>query len=195
MIRTPPLALPLALFAVLLPAAAFAHTGIGAHGAPFVSGLAHPVLGADHMLAMVAIGLFAALTGGRATWAYPATFLAAMLAGGLLGFAGVPVPLVEPAILASVVVLGAAVAFALRLPPSVACPAIAVFGLAHGFAHGLEGPELGGAAYAAGFVVSTAALHGLGLALGFAAARVGQPAVTRALGGLTGLAGVALILG
>ena len=183
------------LAAVLVPAAAFAHTGIGAHGAPFISGLLHPFLGADHMLAMVAIGLFAALTGGRAIWAYPATFLTGMVAGGLLGFAAVPVPMVEPTILASGLVLGTAAALALKIPLEIACPVIGVFGLAHGYAHGLEGPDLGGAAYAVGFVISTAALHVLGLATGLAAGRLGQPVFTRALGGLTGLAALALVLG
>ena len=73
------------ILALIAPTAALAHTGIGAHGAPFASGLAHPLLGADHLLAMLAVGLFAGLTGGRARWAYPAAFLAAMLLGGVLG--------------------------------------------------------------------------------------------------------------
>lgn len=182
------------LVALVLPAAAMAHTGIGAHGTPFVSGLLHPLLGPDHLLTMVAVGLLAAMTGGRAVWAYPASFVAAMLLGGVLGFDGVELPVVEPTILASVVVLGAAVAVAARPPLAVACAVIAVFGAAHGYAHGLEGPALGGAGYALGFVLATTALHGVGLGIGYALGS-GWPMVARALGALTALAGVALAIG
>ena len=183
--------LPLLAF-LLAPAAAMAHTGIGAHGAPFQSGFLHPFLGADHMLAMVAVGLFAAMSGGRATWAYPASFIGAMVLGGFLGFEGAELPVIEPTILASIVVLGAAIACALRPPLLLACGVIGLFGMAHGYAHGLEGPELGGAPYAAGFVIATAILHGIGLALGFAGATLGRPALARTLGALTAAAGVAL---
>lgn len=186
--------LPLVL-AALAPTAALAHTGVGAHGAPFAAGLAHPMLGPDHLLAMVAVGLLAAMTGGAARWAYPASFVAAMVLGGVLGFEGAALPVIEPAILTSVVVLGAAIAFALRPPLPLACAVIASFGAAHGYAHGLEGPDLGGLRYAAGFVLSTAALHALGLALGFAASRASGAPVTRALGGLTCVAGFALLVG
>ncbi|WP_299133264.1 HupE/UreJ family protein [uncultured Amaricoccus sp.] len=185
--------LPLIL-APLLPTAALAHTGIGAHGSPFASGLAHPLLGPDHLLAMVAVGIFAGMTGGTARWAFPASFVAAMLAGGLLGFEGAAAPVVEPTILASVLILGAVIAAALRPPLALSCAAIAVFGLAHGYAHGLEGPALGGLPYAAGFVISTAALHGAGLAIGIVAG-ARRPMVARALGGLTCLAGLALVAG
>ncbi|TPE53113.1 HupE/UreJ family protein [Amaricoccus solimangrovi] len=186
--------LPLLAF-LLSPAAAMAHTGLGAHGAPFASGFLHPFLGADHMLTMVAVGILAAMTGGRAAWAYPASFVGAMLLGGLLGFDGAALPVAEPAILASVVVLGAAVAFASRPPLPLACGVIGLFGVAHGYAHGLEGPALGGPAYAAGFVIATAALHGLGLGLGFAAGALGRPSLARTLGGLTAAAGLVLALG
>lgn len=139
-----PAALPLLIAALAAPGAALAHTGVGAHGSPFVSGLLHPILGPDHLLAMVAVGLLAGMTRGRALWAYPASFVAAMILGGALGYEGVALPIVEPAILASVVALGAAAAFALRPPLALACAAIALFGVAHGYAHGLEGPALGG---------------------------------------------------
>jgi urease accessory protein len=185
----------LATLVALLPAAALAHTGVGAHGSPLVSGLLHPILGADHLITMVAVGLFAAMTGGRARWAYPASFVGAMVVGGMLGFGGAALPVVEPAILASIVVLGAAIAFALRPPLPLACGVIAFFGVAHGYAHGLEGPTLGGTAYAAGFVISTVALHLLGLGLGLVAGSLGRPVFARALGGLAGLSGVALIIG
>lgn len=176
---------------LLLPTAALAHTGLGAHGTPFASGLTHPLLGPDHLLAMIAVGLLAAMSGGRAAWAYPATFVGAMLLGGFLGLEGANLPIIEPTILASVILLGAALAFALRPPVPLACATIAFFGLAHGYAHGLEGPALGGLPYALGFVLTTAALHGTG----FLAGRLTSPVIPRVLGGLTALAGLALALG
>lgn len=185
----------LAPAALLLPTAALAHTGIGAHGAPLLSGLLHPLLGPDHLLTMVAVGIFAAMTGGRARWACPASFVGAMVVGGFLGFEGAELPVIEPAILASVVVLGLAIALAVRPPMTLACTIIALFGITHGYAHGLEGPELGGLPYAAGFVLATSALHGLGLALGFGAGALGRPALVRGLGVLTAIAGVALVAG
>lgn len=175
------------------PLAAAAHTGIGAHGSPFVSGLLHPLLGADHLLAMVAVGLFAAMCGGTARWAYPASFVGAMVLGGVLGYGGVELPVIEPTILASVIILGAAIAFAVRPPLRLALPVIALFGVAHGYAHGLEGPELGGVTYALGFVLATSALHGLGL--GALIGNAGRPMIARAIGGLTVGAGLFLALG
>ena len=100
--------------------------------------LAHPLGGADHLLAMISLGLLAAERGGRATWALPAGFVGAMLAGGALGAAGVPLPAVEPAILASAIVIGAMVAGALRPPLAATLAGAALFGLAHGWAHGAE---------------------------------------------------------
>ena len=170
---------------ILLPAVASAHTG--GHGGGFASGVAHPLGGADHVLAMVAVGLWAVQAGGRALWAAPVAFLAAMLAGAGIGFAGVAFPAVEPVILASAVILGAAVAFAIRPPLGAALAAIAIFGLAHGHAHGAEGPAAGAALYALGFALATAALHGIGIAMGYALSRG-----VRVAGGLTAAAGVAL---
>lgn len=184
--------LPIASLAA--PGAALAHTGLGAHGSPFVSGLLHPILGTDHLLAMIAVGLLAGMTGGRARLAYPASFLAAMILGGALGYGGAMLPVVEPAILASVVILGAAAAFALRPPLALACGLIALFGLAHGYAHGLEGPALGGLTYGVGFVIATTGLHLVGLAAG-SVAGARRPVLARALGGLTAAAGLALALG
>lgn len=186
--------LPLLIAGLAAPGPALAHAGLGAHGSPFVSGLLHPILGADHLLAMIAVGLLAGMTGGRARLAYPASFLAAMILGGALGYGGLALPVVEPVLLASGVILGAAAAFALRPPLAPACGAIALFGLAHGYAHGLEGPALGGLPYGIGFVTTTAALHLVGLvAGGIAGAR--RPVLARALGGATAATGVALAFG
>lgn len=174
---------------VMLPTAAMAHPG---HEAGLVAGMLHPLGGADHVLAMLAVGLWAAQSGGRAVWAAPAAFVGAMLLGGVLGAAGVAVPAVEPMILASVVVLGALVALALRLPLAAALPVVALFGAAHGWAHGAEAPAGGMAAYAAGFGAATLALHGAGLLAGFALRRL---AGLRLLGGVTAAAGLALVVG
>jgi len=161
--------LPL-LTALMLPTAALAHTGHEAGS--LASGMMHPVGGLDHVLAMVAVGLWAAQTGGRALWAAPLAFVGAMLAGGAMGMGGIGFPAVEPMILASIVVLGAVVALAARVPLVPALAVIALFGVAHGHAHGAEGPATGMAAYAAGFALATAVLHGAGLALGFGLARL-----------------------
>jgi urease accessory protein len=182
---------PFAVSLALWPQLALAHAG--AHEAGFVAGMGHPLGGADHVLAMVAVGLWAALTGGVALWAMPLAFVTAMLSGGVLGSLGAPLPGVEPMILASILVLGAAVALALRLPIVVALAVITVFGLAHGFAHGAEGPDSGLPAYAAGFVLATAGLHTAGLSMGLALRR--QLVSLRGLGVLTAGSGAALIFG
>lgn len=152
----------LMLAALLAPGPAFAH-GAGDHVHGVVAGLMHPIGGLDHVLAMVAVGLWAGLMGGRALLALPASFLGGMAIGGALGMAGTGLPMVEGGILASVIILGALVAASARLSLGLALPVVAAFGLLHGNAHGLELAEGSGAlGYAAGFLVATAALHGLG---------------------------------
>jgi urease accessory protein len=141
---------------------------------------------------MLAVGVWAALSGGRAVWALPAAFVAALLAGFGLGAAGLPFPAVEPLILASVIGIGALVALAVRVPLIAAAAMMAVVGLAHGHAHGTEGPAAGLAAYALGFTLATVGLHAAGLGLGLSLAQAGRAAVTRALGGAVALGGVAL---
>ena len=177
--------------AILLPGAALAHAG-GRVESGLAAGLMHPLGGADHLLAMVAVGLWAGQLGGRARWALPLGFVSAMLAGGALGMAGLGGLAVEPMILASVILLGAAAALALRLPMPVALAAVALFGAAHGHAHGAEAPAAGLVSYAAGFALITTALHGLGIALRVALTRAGTALGPRALGVLTAAAGLAL---
>lgn len=176
------------LLFLALPGPALAHPGpdLGSFG----GGFAHPLGGTDHVLAMVALGLLAAQAGGRAIWALPATFVGAMLLGGAAGRAGVPFGAVEPVILASVIVLGALVAMAARMPLRAMVVLAAVFGYAHGWAHGAEGPAGGLLAYAAGFAVATALLHGAGLLAG----RTARRPLLRAAGGATAAAGLVLTL-
>jgi urease accessory protein len=150
----------------LLAAPAYAHVGVGPVTS-FGAGFSHPLSGLDHMAVMVMVGLWAALKGGRALWAWPAAFVGVMLAGGVLGISGAPLPFVEPAILASVVVLGLLVAAAIDLPVSAGAVIIGIFALFHGHAHGAEIPETaGGIEYLAGFAAATALLHATGIGAG-----------------------------
>ncbi|MDP3845244.1 MAG: HupE/UreJ family protein [Pseudomonas sp.] len=154
----------IALSLLLSPAAAFAHPGHDHSG--LLAGLAHPLFGLDHLLAMLAVGLWAAQQQGTARWALPLSFVASMLIGGLLGFSGVQLPLLEGAIAASVLALGLLVAVAARLPMAVASGLCALFALSHGVAHGLELPSAASPwAYAAGFSAATLLLHAGGYAL------------------------------
>ncbi|WP_431323256.1 HupE/UreJ family protein [Rhizobium sp. YTU87027] len=159
------------LAAVLLTASAlpaYAHVGMGAtSSSSFIAGFIHPFLGLDHVTVMIAVGLWAALKGGKAIWAWPAAFVGVMLAGGALGMLHVPVPLVEPGILASVVVLGILVALAVNLPVAAGIAVIGLMALLHGHAHGSEIPENApGLEYMAGFALATLMLHGIGIAAG-----------------------------
>lgn len=159
----------LCLSAILLLAAAmpaYAHVGIGT-ASSFTAGFMHPLSGLDHMTVMVAVGLWAALKGGKAVLAWPAAFVGVMLVGGVLGMLHMPLPFVEPGILASVVALGLLVALAIDLPVSAGVAIIGLFALFHGHAHGTEVPEnAGGLEYMAGFAIATAALHATGIAAG-----------------------------
>lgn len=176
--------------ATLLPQIALAHPGHDQ--GQFIGGLSHPVGGADHLLAMVALGLLAAQIGGRGLWALPISFVGSMIAGGLAGWAGLAFPGVEPMILASVVILGALVAMAARPPLAVLLPGVALFGFAHGWAHGAEGPAQGLISYAIGFATATTALHLAGIGIGRLLQR---GTLLRGLGGGTALAGLALAMG
>ncbi|MEI9407483.1 HupE/UreJ family protein [Mesorhizobium salmacidum] len=159
----------LCLSVILLVAAAmpaYAHVGIGTTSS-FMAGFTHPLSGLDHMTVMLAVGLWAALKGGKAIWVWPAAFVGVMLAGGAFGMLHVPLPFVEPGILASVVALGLLVALAIDLPVSAGVAIIGLFALFHGHAHGTEVPEnAGGLEYMAGFAVATVLLHAIGIAAG-----------------------------
>lgn len=182
-----------ALAVVLLASPAMAHTGAGATHS-FLAGLGHPVGGLDHLAAMVAVGLWAAVAGGSRIWVWPASFVAAMLVGGALGYSGQPLPVIEPAIAASVVVLGILIALAVRAPVWAGAALVGAFALAHGYAHGLEAGEAGVAAYAAGFALATAGLHAAGLAIGWIGERIAGLAPARVAGLATAAVGVALLV-
>lgn len=185
------------LAAILLLAAAmpaYAHVGIGSTSS-FMAGFAHPLSGLDHMTVMIAVGLWAALKGGKAIWAWPLAFVGVMLAGGALGMLHVPLPFVEPGILASVVALGLLVALAVDLPVSTGVAIIGLFALFHGHAHGTEVPEnAGGLDYMAGFAVATALLHAIGIAAGLGLGMRFR-GLARAAGAACAAVGVGLVFG
>ena len=187
-----------AIPAILTPAVAFAHTGVG-DTSGFVHGFGHPISGLDHVLAMVMVGVFAWQFGGRALWLVPTTFVAVMAIGGALGIAGIGVPFVEIGIAVSVVVFGAVVAFDLKAPTVAAMGVVGLFAVFHGHAHGAEIPEdAGGVAYAAGFMIATALLHLSGISAGLLISKAGEyygSVIVRLAGGLATVAGVILLIG
>ena len=145
---------------------ASAHTESGTIGG-FVSGFRHPLTGLDHIVAMVAVGLWGAYLGAPAMWLLPVIFPVVMALGGGLGVLGVPLPAVEKCIALSGVILGLAVAFAARPPLWVSAVIVGFFAIFHGHAHGTELPEAANAmTYAVGFVIATGLLHLSGIALG-----------------------------
>ena len=176
---------------------AFAHLDPVEHGS-FAAGFTHPLFGTDHVLAMVAVGLWAAMLGGRAVWAVPAAFVGVMALGFASSFAGIALPFVEPTILASVVAIGFLVALAVPVPVGVGMAVVGFFALFHGYAHGGEMGEATALRYAAGFAVATALLHAAGVGAGLGLGRLFSDGagrlVTRLAGGLTALSGVWLMM-
>lgn len=188
----------LAAALALLPGGAMAHTGTGAN-IDAMHGFLHPLGGLDHILAMVAVGVFAAQLGGRSLWAVPAAFVLAMVAGGAAGYYGAPLPMVEQGIALSVIVMGVAVALGVKLPTVAAMVLVGVFAVFHGHAHGAEGSGAGSfLGYAAGFVIATSLLHAAGVLLGLGLNRLGGSLATnsqRLVGATGAVAGAAILLG
>jgi urease accessory protein len=182
--------------AILLASPASAHLDPVAHGS-FAAGFTHPLSGIDHVLAMVTVGVWAGLIGGRAAWLVPAAFVVTMIAGFVAAIGGIELPLVEPVVLASIIVIGLLAAIALPVPAAAAAALVALFAFFHGHAHGGELGVAGAAPFGAGFAVATALLHGAGLVICFALARAlgshGRLA-TRAVAGVAVACGFALAL-
>jgi urease accessory protein len=186
--------IPTVAIVLLLNDQAYAHTGGGAVFS-FSTGIMHPLGGFDHLLAMFAVGLFAAQLGGRALWQAPAAFVAMMVVGAVIGLAGVELPGAELGIVVSVVAIALPVAFALGMPAPLAMAYVGFFALFHGYAHGAELPvDADVVPYVAGFTLATAAVHalgvGAGLRLGFIGA-FGRMGVLRLAGAAIALAGMA----
>lgn len=155
-----------ALLLLLASAPAAAHSGTGLPGG-FAAGLVHPLTGPDHLLAMVAVGLWGAFLGRPLLYLLPVIFPLMMVAGAEIGMLDVPLPPVELGIAVSVLALGAAIACAWKAPVWLACPIVGIFALFHGYAHGRELPSAADPlGYAAGFVLATGSLHVLGIGIG-----------------------------
>lgn len=181
-----------ALFLFGASNAAFAHPGHDVSG--FAAGLTHPFSGLDHLLAMVAVGLWAAQGGGRKIWLLPATFMTMLAVGAGIAMQWGALPLVEAGIAASVLALGLLTALSLQLPALLSVAIIALFGLLHGYAHGLELPESAAPAeYALGFLAATATLHLSGIAAGIAT-RQRYAQLSRLVGSAIAISGAYLLV-
>lgn len=185
-------------FAFLFPTMAFAHPD-PSHALGFVHGFEHPIGGIDHVLAMVAVGVFAFVLGGRALLLVPLAFVGMMIVGFLLGVGHVDLPFVELGIALSSVVIGGVAAMGRPMPVAAAMSLVGVFAVFHGHAHGAEMPEnAGGALYAAGFIAATALLHLAGIAAAFGTAKlVGNygTKIARLAAAAFALGGVGVLLG
>ena len=165
------------------------------------AGLLHPLLGIDHLLAMVSVGLLSAQMGGKAIWTVPATFVTVMAFGGLLGIMGVPLPFVEYGIALSVVLLGIALVLPKKLPVWLTMVFVGIFAIFHGYAHGAEIPAVSDTplevfAYIFGFLLATATLHLIGALIGQMANATPRGAnILRYSGVVIALIGVFLVMG
>ena len=185
-----------AITAALTLAPALVHANPGTGAMSFSSGLAHPVLGLDHLLSIVAVGLWSVQLGGRAIWLVPGAFVAAMTAGGMLGMSGMTLPFVEQGILASIFVLGLLIAMATRLGLGASVALVSLFAVFHGHAHGTEAPlNASAVTYGLGFALSTAALHLCGVLTGLGLRESAQAAWIRAAGVAVIAVGLVTVLG
>lgn len=174
--------------------AALAHPGHPGHA--FADGWWHPLLGLDHLLAMVAVGLLAVRLGGRGLWLMPAMFISAMVGGGIIAASGVALPGVEWGIMASVLVLGALIAACWRMPLPAGAALVSLFAVFHGYAHAAEMVAGGSlSVYAAGFVSATALLHLAGIAAGTLLAQTASARPLRMAGGAISAASLLMALG
>jgi len=182
------LALPVTMLAYIPTAGAHS---MGTEGAGFITGLAHPFMGLDHLLAMIAVGIWAAQTGGSAVWRLPLSFIVMMAGAALISAGGYTLPALEPLIAGSVMLLGLMVVFAIRLPVNLSMLLVGLFAVFHGYAHGLEMPQASSAIlYGSGFVLATALLHLIGIGLGRVAYR--KHLLSRLSGSIIAIAGLYL---
>jgi urease accessory protein len=176
--------------ALLIPSVAAAHTGTGLAGG-LISGFQHPFAGGDHLLAMVAVGLWGAVLGEPLVYALPVTFPLLMVAGAALGMFGVSVPSVELGIAVSVLVLGCCIAIPVRAPVGIAVLIVAGFAVFHGYAHGRELPSAADpVGYSAGFILATGLLHGVGIGVGLLTRSPGGMRIVRAIGACVAALGI-----
>ncbi len=173
---------------------AYAHPGHPGSMMSFGSGFSHPFSGLDHLLAMVAVGLWAAQNKRSALWMLPLAFPLMMVIGALLAMNGLNLPAVETGIAASVAVLGLLIAFAVKLPLWASTTVVSIFAIFHGYAHGSELPHGSSAAlYGAGFLLATALLHAAGVAIGAVADKQMADKALRIGGGAIAMFGAYLL--
>jgi len=180
-----------AIATLALPLLAHAHPGHDGHDLTwsFGTGFGHPLSGWDHLLAMLAVGIWAARLGGRARWLVPAAFVSTMIMGAVFAQSGLALPGIEQGIAASLLILGLFITFAVQLPVTLGMGLVAFFALFHGWAHGAEMPVTNrGFSYGAGFVIATTLLHAAGLGLGITLQK--RPLLGRLAGGAVAAAGV-----
>lgn len=197
MVRRKFLQIVLATLVALIPQGLLAHDGASLPYGSFLGGLTHPVLGLDHFLAMVSVGVVSAQIGGRAMWTIPATFVVIMAFGGLLGFFYVGLSAIELGIAFSVLVLGGTIALDKRVPMVFALCAVGVFAIFHGYAHGAEMPAVANPyTYVAGFMIGTIVLHIMGVLVGDIAQHYGKGKVMlRVAGGAIAGTGAWFLVG
>ena len=180
---------------IVMPEIALAHAPEGAGGG-FVTGFLHPIMGVDHLVAMVAVVLWGAFLGERALWILPIVFPSIMAVGAAFGIVGLEIPLVEFVIALSGVVLGALIALRVRAPLAIAMVLVGIFAIFHGYAHGVEMPEqISAITYSAGFVIGTGLLHLAGVAIGFATRLPRGELLVRGCGGVISAIGLGYLVG
>jgi len=200
MTRTIRMAVLATIFGSALAAPAFAHTGIGLLGQSgslggFAAGFLHPLMGLDHELAMLGVGIWAVQLGKRAIWLVPVSFIGIMVIGAMLAMLGAPLPMVEFGIGGSVLVIGGLIAFGARMPVAVAMAIVGAFALFHGHAHGTELPGFAHpVAYGAGFVVATALLHAAGIGIAWLVRRHAAKLPFRVAGAVMAAVGFGLLM-
>ncbi len=184
------ISIPFVAGVLLRPSAAQAST---AADDGFISGFIHPVLGVDHLLAMLCVGIISTQIGGRAIWSVPLSFVLVMLVGGSLGIVQIPLFSTELTISLSVFTLGIAIAADKKIPPMLAIVFVGFFALFHGHAHGSEIPDFANPLlYALGFVAGTASIHIAGVSIGLCANKFKKKQLLRYIGAV--IAGIGTIL-
>lgn len=163
----------------------------------FLAGFTHPVLGLDHFLAMLSVGIISAQIGGRAIWLVPLTFVVVMAAGGVVGLAGFGLTAIEAGIASSVLVLGIAIAAEKSIPVAVGLLAVSLFAIFHGYAHGAEMPSMANPVrYALGFLSGTAVIHIIGVILGDIPTHYdASKTIFRVLGSAIAFVGILFLIG
>ena len=187
----------IALAISFVPSTVYAHEGGNLPLGGFLSGLVHPVLGYDHLLAMLSVGILSAQIGGRAIWTVPATFVSVMAIGGVLGLIDIGISITEIGIALSLVILGSIIASERRLPIVLAMIGVGFFAIFHGYAHGTEMPQTAQpVTYAFGFLTGTALIHIAGVLVGDISKRYQRgPQVLQVGGGLIAIVGLLFVFG